>query len=68
MRAGDANRRLDMSAIFHSKRLNNDGPLGASSRLVGTQNDRSPPVIMLLHSVPFILHRKIFRRANRSYI
>ena len=36
MRAGDANRRLAVSAIFHSKRLNNDEPPSASSRLVDT--------------------------------
>jgi len=36
MRAGDANRRPGVSAIFHSKRLNNDEPPSASSRLVTT--------------------------------
>jgi ribonuclease PH len=36
MRAGDANRRLGVSANFHSKRLNNDEPTSASSRLVST--------------------------------
>ena len=35
MRAGDANRSVRVSSIFHSKRLNNDGPPSASSRLVG---------------------------------
>jgi hypothetical protein len=35
MRTGDANRTLGVSAIFHSKRLNNDEPSSASSRLVG---------------------------------
>jgi hypothetical protein len=35
MRARDANRRpVRISSIFHSKRLNNDGPPSASSRLV----------------------------------
>ena len=41
MRAGNANRRLGVSAIFHSKALYNDGPLSASSRLV-TPRMRSP--------------------------
>jgi len=36
MRAGDANRRPGVSAIFHSKRLNNDEPPSASSRLLTT--------------------------------
>src|SRR6266496_1492898 len=39
MRAGDANRRLGVSAIFHSKRLNNDEPPSASSRLVSTAHE-----------------------------
>ncbi len=34
MRAGNTNRRVSIGSIFHSKRLNNDEPLGASSRLV----------------------------------
>lgn len=34
MRAGNANGRVGVGSIFHSKRLNNDGPLSASSRLV----------------------------------
>ena len=34
MRAGNANRPVRVSSIFHSKRLNNDGPPSASSRLV----------------------------------
>ena len=34
MRAGDANRRLGVSAIFHSKCLSNDEARSASSRLV----------------------------------
>jgi len=36
MRAGDANRRVGVSAIFHSKRLSNDELTSASSRLVST--------------------------------
>ena len=39
MRASDANRRLGVSAIFHSKRLNNDEPPSASSRLVSTSQE-----------------------------
>jgi ribonuclease PH len=46
VRACNANRRLGFGRIFHSKRLNNDGPLSASSRLVsaavryGVENSR----------------------------
>jgi len=39
MRAGDANHRLGVSAIFHSKRLNNDEPRSASSRLLITAQE-----------------------------
>jgi hypothetical protein len=51
MRAGDANRRLGVSAIFHSKRLNNDELSNASSRLVGgsdcelMETDRSAEIL-----------------------
>ena len=41
MRAGDANRRVRVSSIFHSKRLNNDGPPSASSRLVSAATRHS---------------------------
>ena len=41
MRAGDANRPVRVSSIFHSKRLNNDGPPSASSRLVSAATRRS---------------------------
>jgi len=34
MRAGNANRRLGVGSVFHSKRLNNDGLPNASSLLV----------------------------------
>jgi ribonuclease PH len=34
VRSGNANRCLGVSAIFHSKRLNNDGQRSASSRLL----------------------------------
>jgi hypothetical protein len=33
VRSGNANRRVGVSGIFHSKRLNNDGQRSASSRL-----------------------------------
>src|SRR3974377_2462841 len=52
MRAGDANHRLGVSAIFHSKRLNNDEPPSASSRLVTTVHRWSvASTALLLHSV-----------------
>jgi hypothetical protein len=38
MRTGNANRRLGVSVIFHSKFLNNDGRRRASSPLVGGAN------------------------------
>src|SRR4029453_4501176 len=41
--SGNANRCLGVSAIFHSKRLNNDGQRNASSRLLRTKQ-RSPAV------------------------
>jgi ribonuclease PH len=41
MRAGDANRRLGVSAIFHSKRLSNDEPPSASSRFAIAGDERS---------------------------
>jgi hypothetical protein len=41
MRAGDANGSLGVSAIFQSKRLNNDGPSSASSRLVRSAEQQS---------------------------
>jgi ribonuclease PH len=37
VRSGNANRCLGVSAIFHSKRLNNDGQRSASRRLLRTE-------------------------------
>ena len=41
MRAGDANGSLGVSAIFQSKRLNNDEPSSASSPLVTSADQQS---------------------------
>jgi hypothetical protein len=68
MRAGDANRRVRVSSIFHSKRLNNDGQRSASSRLLSLKNERFPPVMILFYSVALHLSLQIFHRANPSHI
>ena len=51
MRSGNANRRVGVSGIFHSKRLNNDGQRSASSRLLSLKNERFPAVMILFYSV-----------------
>jgi hypothetical protein len=43
VRAGDANRRLAISATFHSKHLQNDAAHSASSRLAGTNLQARAP-------------------------
>jgi hypothetical protein len=68
VRSGNANRRVGVSGIFHSKRLNNDGQRSASSRLLSLKNERFPEVMILFYSVALRLSLQIFHRANPSYI
>jgi hypothetical protein len=67
VRSGNANRCLGVSAIFHSKRLNNDGQRSASSRLLSAEQ-RLLAVKTESIAAESIERCKIFRRANPSYI